>query len=58
MFLFERAVRRDPESLNYMDMALNPDTAEDYDEMEMFQVTEAARNVATKGKRLSAVHPA
>jgi hypothetical protein len=58
MLLFERAVRRDPESLNYMDMALNPDTAEDYDEMEMFQVTEAARNVATKGKRLSAVHPA
>jgi radical SAM superfamily enzyme YgiQ (UPF0313 family) len=58
MFLFERAVRRDPQAPYYMDMALNPSTSEDYNEMEMFQVTEAARNVATKGKKHDAMHSA
>jgi hypothetical protein len=58
MFLFERAVRRDPEAPHYMDMALNPNTTEDYEEMEMFHVTEAARNVAMKGRKQSAAHPA
>jgi radical SAM superfamily enzyme YgiQ (UPF0313 family) len=58
MYLFERSLKRDPLAPQYMDMALNPNTTEDYDEMEMFQVTESARNVATKGKRQSVVHSA
>ena len=52
-FWTERAIRRDPNSKNYMDIALTPSTAEDYDSLEMFTVTEAARAAGAKAKKLA-----
>jgi hypothetical protein len=56
MFLVERAIRRDPQSRNYMDTALTPVTSGDYDALDLFQATEAGRAAGTKAKRLSAAH--
>jgi len=53
MFWVERAIRLDPGSKDYMDTALMPSTADDLDTLEMFQVTEAARGVAAKARRLA-----
>jgi hypothetical protein len=45
-----RKIRRDPHAREYMDTALAPVESGDLDLLEMFQVTEAARAVATKAK--------
>jgi hypothetical protein len=45
-----RMIRRDPHAREYMDTALAPVASSDLDLLEMFQVTEAARAVATKAK--------
>ena len=46
-----RAIKRDPQARAYTDTALTPATAADVDELEMFQVTEAARGAAAKVRR-------
>jgi radical SAM superfamily enzyme YgiQ (UPF0313 family) len=48
------AIMRDPQSRNYMDTALTPASAHDLDELEMFQVTDAARHAVEKSKREAA----
>jgi hypothetical protein len=45
-----RAIKRDPHAREYMDTALAPVASSDLDLLEMFQVTEAARAVATKAR--------
>jgi hypothetical protein len=56
MFRVERAIRRDPASRDYMDTALTPPTSGDFDELELYQATEAARAAGAKAKKLGAVH--
>ncbi|HLW91127.1 MAG TPA: radical SAM protein [Roseiarcus sp.] len=51
MWRVERAIKRDPLSRNYTDMSLTADTSHDIDEMEMFQVTESARQAAAKVRK-------
>jgi len=50
MFKVTRGIKRNAQSRNYMDTALSPVTSSDLDLLEMFQVTEAARTVATKAR--------
>jgi radical SAM superfamily enzyme YgiQ (UPF0313 family) len=50
LFRFSRAIKRDPRSRDYMDTALSPVTGSDIDLLEMFQVSESARNVAAKAR--------
>ncbi|MBV9569592.1 MAG: radical SAM protein, partial [Hyphomicrobiales bacterium] len=50
-----RMIRRDPHARDYMDTALAPVASTDLDLLEMFQVTEAARAVATKAKARATV---
>ena len=54
MFWVERGIRLDPKSKDYMDTALMPCTSNDFDELELFQVTESARAAGTKARRLAA----
>ena len=49
----ERSIRRDPGSKDYMDTALNPVTSEDFEALEMYQVSEAARAAGAKARRLA-----
>ena len=53
MFWVERAIRRDPKSRDYMDTALTPTTTEEFDDLEMFQVTDSARAAGAKARRLA-----
>ncbi len=46
-----RQLKRDPLARNYTDEALTPVSAEELDELEMFNVTSAARGAADKAKR-------
>jgi radical SAM superfamily enzyme YgiQ (UPF0313 family) len=55
MFWTERAIRRDPQAKSYMDTALTPPVLGDFDDLEMFQITEKARAAGDKAKRLAAV---
>jgi hypothetical protein len=48
--LWTRKLERDPNAKNYTDEALR--TSDDYDHQEMYQLTEAARKVAEKAKRI------
>jgi hypothetical protein len=50
MYKVSRTIKRDPHARDYMDTALSPVTSSDLDLLEMFQVTEAARTVATKAR--------
>lgn len=54
-FRIERAIRRDPKSKEYMDTALSPVTSEDFEALEMYQVSESARAAGAKAKRLAEV---
>ncbi|HXW19856.1 MAG TPA: hypothetical protein VEK35_05065, partial [Roseiarcus sp.] len=51
MWGVERSIKRDPAARNYMDTALTPDTSHDVDSLELFQVTESARQAADKLRR-------
>jgi Radical SAM superfamily len=51
MWGVERAIARDPAARDYMDTALTPDTSHDVDSLEMFHVTESARQAADKVRR-------
>jgi radical SAM superfamily enzyme YgiQ (UPF0313 family) len=46
-----RALKRDPAARAYRDEALTPVSAEELDELEMFNVTSAARGAADKAKK-------
>jgi hypothetical protein len=46
-----RQLKRDPNARAYRDAAMSPATAADLDELEMFNVTDAARGAADKAKR-------
>ncbi len=48
---FARSVKRDPDARNYTDAALRESTA-DYDTLEMFQLSESARQAGAKAKRI------
>ena len=54
MFWVERAIRFDPKKREYMDIALSPVTDGDVDNLEMFQVTEAARTAGAHARKLAA----
>jgi hypothetical protein len=45
-----KAIKKDPNRLNYMDQALTPVTQGELDELEMFNVTTASRGAADKAK--------
>jgi hypothetical protein len=49
-----REIKSDPNARLYMDAALNPDRTDDLDNLEMFQVTEAARTAAGKARQRAA----
>jgi hypothetical protein len=51
LFRFSRTIKRDPHRRDYMDTALSPVTGSDIDLLEMFQVSESARNVAAKARQ-------
>jgi hypothetical protein len=51
MWKVERAIRRDPTARNYMDRSLTPDTSGDVDSLEMFQISDSARQAAAKARR-------
>jgi radical SAM superfamily enzyme YgiQ (UPF0313 family) len=55
MWRFEKTVRRDPAARNYTDGALRPDTRGDVDAMEMFQISDSARQVAARARKHAAV---
>jgi hypothetical protein len=45
-----KAIKKDPNRLNYMDQALTPVTQDELDSLEMFNVTTASRGAADKAK--------
>jgi hypothetical protein len=51
MSKLRRKLKRDPNARNYMDEALTPVREEDLDTLEMFTVSEAARQASGKAKR-------
>ncbi len=46
-----RRIKRDPNARDYMDTALTPVRDDDFDALEMFSVTEAARSASAKARR-------
>ncbi len=52
------AIMRDPQSRDYMDTALTPATEHDLDDLDMFNVTEAARAAGEKTRREAAARTA
>ena len=48
---FRRRLERDPEAVHYRDLSLEPVTDEELAELEMFQVTEAARAASRKAQQ-------
>ena len=53
MFWIERAIARDPDARNYIDVALRAGSRDDYDRLEIFQTNDAARKAGAKAKRLT-----
>ena len=58
MFWLARKIQRAPDARAYMDTALSPVTADDLDNLEMFQVTQGARDAAAKARRHVVAHKA
>jgi hypothetical protein len=54
MYWVARAVKHDPRSRHYVDTALQTRVAGDVDDLEMFQLNDAARQAGAKAKRNSA----
>ena len=57
VYLTARRIQRDPEARNYTDAALRESTA-DFNSLEMFQLSDSARQAGAKAKRLEERHNA
>jgi len=52
------AIKRDPKAREYMDTALNPASDDEFDRLEIYKVTGAARAASEKAKREAAARAA